>query len=151
MKLIKSEKLENNSHELQFAIEADAFNEALEKTYKHTAGKYNVPGFRKGKAPRAMIEKMYGADVFYYDAVNSLFPDAYDAAVAEAGIEPVDRPEADIVSASPAEGVTLKVTVTTKPEVEVGEYKGLEVTKKVHTVEESAVDAEIKRPDGNRE
>ncbi|MEG2653594.1 MAG: trigger factor family protein, partial [Ruthenibacterium sp.] len=143
MKLIKNEKLENNSHELQFTIDAEAFNTAVAKAYKRTAGKYNIPGFRKGKAPQGMIEKMYGADVFYYDAINDLFPEAYEAAVAEAGIDPVDRPEADIVSANPQEGATLKATVTTKPEVEIGSYTGLKATKIVNAVEDEAVDAEI--------
>ncbi|MEG1872719.1 MAG: trigger factor [Ruthenibacterium sp.] len=145
MKLIKNEKLENNSHELQFTIDAEAFNTAVAKAYNRTAGKYKIPGFRKGKAPQGMIEKMYGADVFYYDAINDLFPEAYEAAVAEAGIDPVDRPEADIVSANPQEGATLKATVTTKPEVEIGSYTGLKATKIVNAVEDEAVDAEIHR------
>ena len=85
MNLVKNEKLENNSHELQFSIDAEAFNAAIAKAFKREAGKYNIPGFRKGKAPRHMIEKMFGADVFHYDAINDLFPEAYEAAVAESG------------------------------------------------------------------
>ena len=131
MNLVKNEKLENNSHELQFSIDAEAFNAAIAKAFKREAGKYNIPGFRKGKAPRHMIEKMFGADVFHYDAINDLFPEAYEAAVAESGIEPVDRPEVDIVSASTEDGVVLKAVVTVKPEMKVGEYKGLKATKKV--------------------
>ena len=92
-----------------------------------------------------MIEKMFGADVFHYDAINDLFPEAYEAAVAESGIEPVDRPEVDIVSASTEDGVVLKAVVTVKPEMKVGEYKGLKATKKVNTVEDAAVEAEIER------
>ncbi|MEG2166341.1 MAG: trigger factor, partial [Ruthenibacterium sp.] len=145
MNLVKSEKLENNNHELQFSIGAEAFNEAIAKAFKREAGKYNIPGFRKGKAPRHTIEKMYGADVFHYDAINDLFPEAYEAAVAEAKIEPVDRPEVDIVSASTDDGVVLKATVVVKPEVKLGQYKGLKATKTVNTVEEAAVDAEIER------
>ncbi|MEG0896023.1 MAG: trigger factor [Ruthenibacterium sp.] len=145
MNLVKSEKLENNTHELQFSIGAEAFNEAIAKAFKREAGKYNIPGFRKGKAPRHTIEKMYGADVFHYDAINDLFPEAYEAAVAEAKIEPVDRPEVDIVSASTDDGVVLKATVVVKPEVKLGQYKGLKATKTVNTVEEAAVDAEIER------
>ena len=141
MNLVKNEKLENNSHELQFSIDAEAFNAAIAKAFKREAGKYNIPGFRKGKAPRHMIEKMFGADVFHYDAINDLFPEAYEAAVAESGIEPVDRPEVDIVSASTEDGVVLKAVVTVKPEMKVGEYKGLKATKKVNT----AVEAEIER------
>ena len=145
MNLVKSEKLENNKHELQFSVDAAAFNEAVDKAFKREGRKYSIPGFRKGKAPRHMIEKMYGADVFRYDAVNDVFPDAYEAAVAEAGIEPVDRPEADIVSMSAEEGVVLKAVVTVKPEVKIGAYKGLEAVKTVKAVEDSAVDAEIDR------
>ena len=88
---------------------------------------------------------MFGADVFHYDAINDLFPEAYEAAVAESGIEPVDRPEVDIVSASTEDGVVLKAVVTVKPEMKVGEYKGLKATKKVNTVEDAAVEAEIER------
>ncbi len=145
MNLVKNEKLENNSHELQFSIDAQAFNEAIAKVFKRDARKYNIPGFRKGKAPRHMIEKMFGQDVFYYDAINELFPEAYEAAVAESGIEPVDRPQADIVSASTEEGVVLKAVVTVKPDVKVGEYKGLKAVKKVHTVDDAQIDAEIDR------
>ena len=145
MNLVKNEKLENNSHELQFSIDAEAFNAAIAKAFKREAGKYNIPGFRKGKVPRHMIEKMFGADVFHYDAINDLFPEAYEAAVAESGIEPVDRPEVDIVSASTEDGVVLKAVVTVKPEMKVGEYKGLKATKKVNTVEDAAVEAEIER------
>ncbi len=145
MKLIKNEKLEKSCRELQFSIEAEEFKNAVDNAYKTTAHKYNVHGFRKGKAPRGIIEKMYGAEVFFYDAINDLFPDAYDAAVKESGIDPVDRPEADIVSASLEEGAVLKVTVAVKPEVKIGEYKGLKGVKTVNTVEESEVDAEIER------
>ena len=145
MNLVKNEKLENNSHELHFAVDAEAFNAAIAKAFKREAGKYNIPGFRKGKAPRHMIEKMYGADVFHYSAINDLFPDAYEAAVAESGIDPVDRPEVDVVSASTDDGVVLKAVVTVKPEVKVGAYTGLKVSKKANTVEDAAVEAEIER------
>ena len=145
MNLVKSEKLENNSHELQFSIDAATFSAAVDKAFKKEVAKYNIPGFRKGKAPRHMIEKMYGADVFYYPAINDLFPEAYDEAVKEGGIEPVDRPEVDVVSANLTDGVVLKAVVTVKPEMKIGNYKGLKATKKVHTVEDSAIDAEIGR------
>ena len=145
MNLVKSEKLENNKHELQFSVDAAAFNEAIDKAFKHEGRKYTVPGFRKGKAPRHLVERTYGADVFFYDGVNELFPDAYEAAVKEAGIEPVDRPEAEVLSMDLTNGVVLKVTVTVKPEVKIGQYKGLEAVKTVKAVEDSAVDAEIDR------
>lgn len=145
MNLVKNEKLANNQHELHLAIDAQTFNAEIAKAFKREAGKYNIPGFRRGKAPRHMIEKMFGADVFHYDAINALFPDAYEAAVAESGIEPVDRPEVEVLSASTEDGVVLKAVVTVKPEMQVGTYKGLKAVKKVHTVEDASVDAEIDR------
>lgn len=145
MNLISCEKLEKSMVELQFSIDAETFKNAVSAAFKREGKKYAVPGFRKGKAPRAMIEKMYGADIFHYDAINDLFPEAYEAAVKEAGIEVVGRPEPEVVSMSEAEGATLKVKVAVKPEVTLGDYAGLNVTKKVKTVDESLVDAEIKR------
>lgn len=145
MNLVKSEKLEKNQHELQFSIDAASFNDAIAKAYKREAGKYNIPGFRKGKAPRHMIEKMYGEDVFQYSAVNDLFPAEYDKAVEASGIEPVDRPEVDIVSMNTADGVVLKAVVTVKPEMKVGNYIGLKAEKATNTVEDAAVDAEVDR------
>ena len=138
-------KLEKNQHELQFSIDAASFNDAIAKAYKREAGKYNIPGFRKGKAPRHMIEKMYGEDVFQYSAVNDLFPAEYDKAVEASGIEPVDRPEVDIVSMNTEDGVVLKAVVTVKPEMKVGNYIGLKAEKAANTVEDAAVDAEVNR------
>ena len=145
MNFIKCEKLEKSMAELQFSIDAEAFKAAVADVFKKEGKKYAVPGFRKGKAPRALIEKMYGADVFTYDAINELFPDAYEAAVKEAGIEPVGRPEVSVDSANETEGVTLTVKVAVKPEVKVGSYNGLTVEKTVHTVTDETVDAELKR------
>ena len=145
MNLVKSEKLEKSMHELQFSVDAEAFKAAIDKAFKREGKKYNVPGFRKGHAPRAVIEKMYGADIFHYDAINDLFPEAFEAAVKEAGIEPVGRPEADVVSQSLEDGVVLKVVVAVKPEIKVGQYAGLKATKKVNTVEDADVDAELAR------
>lgn len=145
MNLVKSEKLEKNQHELQFSIDAASFNDAIAKAYKREAGKYNIPGFRKGKAPRHMIEKMYGEDVFQYSAVNDLFPAEYDKAVEASGIDPVDRPEVDIVSMNTEDGVVLKAVVTVKPEMKVGNYIGLKAEKAANTVEDAAVDAEVNR------
>ena len=145
MNFIKCEKLEKSMAELQFSIDAEAFKKAVADVFKKEGKKYSVPGFRKGKAPRSIIEKMYGADVFTYDAINELFPEAFEAAVKEAGVEPVGRPEVTVDSASEAEGVTLTVKVAVKPEVKVGSYNGLTVEKTVHTVSDEAVEAELKR------
>ena len=145
MNFIKCEKLEKSMAELQFSIDAEAFKGAVADVFKKEGKKYSVPGFRKGKAPKALIEKMYGADVFTYDAINELFPEAFEAAVKEAGVEPVGRPEVTVDSASEAEGATLTVKVAVKPEVKVGSYNGLTVEKTVHTVTDEAVDAELKR------
>ena len=145
MNFIKCEKLEKSMAELQFSIDAEAFKKAVADVFKKEGKKYPVQGFRKGKAPKALIEKMYGADVFTYDAINELFPAAYEEAVKAAGIEPVGRPEVSVDSASEAEGATLTVKVAVKPEVKIGAYNGLTVEKTVHTVTDEAVDAELKR------
>ena len=130
---------------MQFSIDAETFKAAVNNAFKREGKKYAIPGFRKGKAPRHMIEKMYGSDIFHYDAVNDLFPEAYEAAVKEAKIDVVGRPDPEVVSMSEADGVVLKVKVAVKPEVELGEYAGLTVTKEAKNVNEADVDAEVKR------
>ena len=145
MNLISCEKLEKSMVELQFSIDAETFKAAVNNAFKREGKKYAIPGFRKGKAPRHMIEKMYGSDIFHYDAVNDLFPEAYEAAVKEAKIDVVGRPDPEVVSLSEADGVVLKVKVAVKPEVELGEYAGLTVTKEAKNVNEADVDAEVKR------
>ena len=145
MNLVSCEKLEKSMVELQFSIDAETFKAAVNNAFKREGKKYAIPGFRKGKAPRHMIEKMYGSDIFHYDAVNDLFPEAYEAAVKEAKIDVVGRPDPEVVSMSEADGVVLKVKVAVKPEVELGEYAGLTVTKEAKNVNEADVDAEVKR------
>ena len=152
MKLIKNEKLEGSKVELHFSVEADAFEAAVERAYKKEVGKINIPGFRKGKAPRAMIEKMYGKGFFYDTALNDLLPDAYEAAVKEAGIDPVAQPEVDVLSVD-ENGVVFTAKVFVKPDVKIEGYFGIEVTKEVAPVtdEEIANELELVRERNSRE
>ena len=145
MKLIKSEKLEKSMYELQFSIDAETLCAAADKAFKREGKKYTVQGFRKGHAPRKTIEKMYGEDIFLMDAINDLFPDEYEAAVKEAGLEPVGNPQPEVVSLSAADGAVLKAVLPVKPEVTLGEYVGLKATKTVHPVDDAQVEEEITR------
>ena len=144
MKLIKNEQTEKNTVKLTIEVDKDAFEAAVQKAYKKNVKKIALPGFRKGKAPRKLIEKYYGEGVFYEDAVNFVCPDAYDFAVKEAGISPVDRPEIDIETIGEGKDLVLTATVTVKPEVKLGKYKGVEVEKTVYETKDEDVDAEIK-------
>lgn len=142
MSAIKAKEIEKNKYEFQFVIEKALFDEEVNKVYRKNAPKINVPGFRKGKAPRHIIEKMYGSAVFYDEAIDNLLPDAYTKALADTKLEAVSRPEIDIVSID-EKGVTLKAAVFTKPEVTVSEYKGLEVERESVSVSEEDIDKEI--------
>ena len=141
MSLKSRNKLTGNQVELEFTIEKEAFDKAVDAAYRKNVGKMNVPGFRKGKAPKAIIEKMYGKGVFYDDALNALIPDAFEAALDEAGEKPVGQPEFDIVS---LEGdVVIKAAFPVKPEVTVKNYKGYAVERTVAPTTDEEVDAEI--------
>ncbi len=144
MQLKGIEKKETNQVELTISVDKEEFDKAMNQAYRKNVGKMNVPGFRKGKAPRKMIEKMYGEGVFFEDAVNACYPAAYDAAVAEAKIEPVDHPEVTVDELSP-EGFTFKALVTVKPEVKISDYKGLIVEKSRVSVTEKDVKEELNR------
>lgn len=145
MSLKAKEKIETNRYELEVEVGAQEFNQAIERAYRKNVKKMNVPGFRKGKAPRAVIEKLYGESVFYEEAVNDVYPAALDNALREASLVMVgDDIDFNIVSIG-KQGLVFKACVTTKPEVEIGQYKGLEVVKKSVEVTDSEIDDEIER------
>ena len=144
MSLKSSNKVDTNRYQLEVQVDADAFEKAVDQTYHKENKKIMIPGFRKGKAPRAFVEKYYGSDVFYEGAINALYPDALDSAIQEAGLELVeDKIDFEMVSAGKG-GLTFKATITTKPEASVEGYKGIEVTKKPVTVMDRDIDGEIK-------
>lgn len=142
MSLTASKKIDTNLMELEISVPAEEFKAAVDRAYRKNAPSITIPGFRKGKAPRHMIEKMYGEGVFFEDAVNELYPSAYEAAAKEAGITPVDRADIEILEVG-KDGFSFKATVTVKPEVEVEGYKGIEAEKAEYTVTDEDVDAEI--------
>ncbi|MBR3862453.1 MAG: trigger factor [Clostridia bacterium] len=142
MKLLKAEKIENSKYELEISVDKAAFDEAVNKAFQKESKKISVPGFRKGKAPRAIIEKMYGKGVFYETAINDIIPGVYSDAVAEAGITPVAQPDFDVVSIDD-NGLVLSAKVFVKPEVSVKDYFGLEAKRTVAAVSDAEVDAEI--------
>ncbi len=138
MTLVSTNKPEKNTVVLEIQVGPDEFKPALDRAYQKNAKKISLPGFRPGKAPRHMVEKLYGS-LFQEDAVNELFPKAYEDAAKEAGIEPVDRADVEIKEIT-ADGFTFTATVTVKPEVKISSYKGLKATKKEASVDESEVD-----------
>lgn len=139
----KLEKLENNVATLEISVSAEKLEEGIMKSYLKNVKKFNIAGFRKGKAPRKIIERHYGEAVFYEDAINIICPDAYDEAVKEHNLEPVDRPDIDIVDIESGKGLIFKAVVTVKPEVALGQYKGIEAEKKEYNVTDEEVDKEI--------
>lgn len=141
---VKSNKeVETNKHELEIEISAEAFEAAIEKAYQKQKKNISIPGFRKGKATRKLIEKEYGEGVFFEDAVNALVPGEVDTAVAEAGFELVTRPDVEVTSVDKEKGIELKVTCITRPEVTVKKYKGLEATKTVKDITDEDIDKDI--------
>ena len=143
MTLIKSEKAEKSTVKIEFSVNKEVFDAAVEKVYKKQVKKITVPGFRAGKAPKSVIERMYGKGVFYEDAINDLIPENYTAALKEADITPVGQPEIDIVSID-ENGLVLSAIVPVKPECKLEGYKGIEVEKSVVVATEEEVDNEIK-------
>ncbi len=141
----KVEDLGKNMVKLTIEVAAEDFEKALEKSYQKNKNRINVQGFRKGKAPRTVIEKMYGASVFYEDAVNEALPEAYEKAAVESGLDIVSRPEVDVVQVEKGKEFIFTATVAVKPEVTLGEYKGIEVEKMDTAVTEEEVDGELNR------
>ncbi|MCX7904532.1 MAG: trigger factor [Caloramator sp.] len=139
----KVERIENNVVKIEVTVPAENFKEALKKSYEKNVSKFNVPGFRKGKAPMAIIEKYYGEGVFYEDAINFIVEETYPKAVEENDIHPVDYPELDIVQIGKDVDFIYTAKVTVKPEVKLGQYKGLEATKISYLVTDEDVEAEI--------
>lgn len=143
MSLKSCEKLETNVYQLEISVDAKTFGDAVNQAYLKERGRYNVPGFRKGKAPRAFMEKMYGEGLFYEPALDLVYPDAVEGAVKEAELTLVAAPhDVEIVSVG-KEGVEIKLKATVKPEVEIGEYKGIKASKEDVKVEAGEVDARI--------
>ena len=139
------EKISGNQVKITFEIASAKFDEAVQKAYLKLRGKVNVPGFRKGKAPRKVIEMQFGEGVFYEDAIDELFPSVYSEAIKEHGIEPVDRPEFDLKTIGSGKDLEFSVEVFVKPDVTLGQYKGVAVHKNHTEVTEDDVKAEIER------
>lgn len=140
---VKCEEVEKNLQKLIFEVSVDDFEKAIDRAYKKNKNKFNIPGFRKGKAPKAIVIKNYTKAVFYDDALNDVLPDAYEAALKESGLDVVARPEFDVEEIKDGEPVVFTALVTTKPEVKLGDYKGIEVEKVDYTVTDEDVDKDI--------
>ncbi len=133
-------KKEGNKVTLKITVDNNKFEEAVNKAYNKTKGKYNIPGFRKGKAPKVVIETQYGKGVFYNDAIDMLFPEIYPQAIKELNIDPIDRPDLDIEEISKDNGLVMVINVEVKPEFELGAYKGIEISKVDNNVSEDEVE-----------
>lgn len=145
MSLKSQNKIDTNRVELEVVVDAETFEKGLAAAFKKQSKKISIPGFRKGKAPRAFVEKYFGKEVFYEDAVNALYPDALDEAVKEAGLEVIqDKIDFDVKEVGP-QGFTFTAALTTKPEVTIENYKGIEAVKKSAAVTDEDIDAEIKK------
>lgn len=139
------EKIDTNKVKITFSVDAETFEKGMQYSYNQNKGKISVQGFRKGKAPRKLIEAQYGKGVFYDDAINYVLPTAYEAAVKENELEVVSRPEIDITKIDENEGVEFTAEVFVKPEVKLGEYKGLKYTKLEVEPTDADIEAELKK------
>lgn len=140
---VKTEQIEKNLVKLTFEVSAEKFEEGMQKAYLKNMKKYNVPGFRKGKVPRKIVEKYYTEAVFYDDAINYVIPDAYEAAVKESELDVVAKPELDVEEIKKGQPVVFTALVTTRPEVKLGEYKGVTIEKIEHNVGDEEVAKEL--------
>jgi trigger factor len=138
-----AERIEKNTVQLEIELEAEHFDRAVDRAFRKLVKQVNVPGFRRGKTPRVIFERYCGKRALYEEAMENLIPEAYLQAVRETGIEPVDRPEVEVVQAEEGKPVVLKATVLVKPEVELGQYKGIEVVRPSTTVTEEDVEKEL--------
>ena len=142
---LQVEKLEKNMAKLTIEVSAEELDKAMQNAYLKARGKISIPGFRKGKAPRKMIEQMYGKGIFLEDAANALIPEHYSKALEECDLEIVSQPEIDVTQAEPGKAFIFTAEVAVKPEVTLGEYKGVEVPKSETEVTDEDIDAEIKK------
>ena len=142
---LQVEKMEKNMAKLTIEVSAEDLEKAMQNAYQKAKGRITIPGFRKGKAPRKMIEQMYGKGIFLEDAVNALIPEHYRKAMGESELEIVSQPKIDLVQAEPGKELIFTAEVAVKPEVTLGEYKGVEVPKSDVTVTDEDVDAEVKK------
>lgn len=134
------EKVSSNKVKLRMELDAEAFEQAMQKAYLKLRGRINVPGFRKGKAPRKLIERMYGESIFYEEAFDEVFPGMYEEAVKALDIEPVGQPDVDIETIGGGQALVVTGEVYVKPEVTLGQYKGLDVQREDDTVDDEAVE-----------
>lgn len=142
---LQVEKLEKNMAKLTVEVPAEQFEKALTTAFNKNKSRFNIPGFRKGKAPQAMVEKMYGVEVLYEDAINEALDATYGDAVTESKLDVVSRPEIDVVQVEKGKELIYTATVAVKPEVTLGEYKGIEVEKASAEVSDEDIEAELKK------
>lgn len=142
---LQVEKLEKNMAKLTVEVPAEQFEKALTTAFNKNKSRFNIPGFRKGKAPQAMVEKMYGVEVLYEDAINEALDATYGDAVTESELDVVSRPEIDVVQVEKGKELIYTATVAVKPEVTLGEYKGIEVEKASAEVSDEDIEAELKK------
>ena len=144
MSLKETKKIDTNRYQLEITVDGEKFREAIREAYKKNSKKINVPGFRRGKAPLHIIETYYGTEIFFEDALNLLYNDLVDEAITESGLKVInDKMDFEMVSISKEDGADFKVSVTTYPEIEIGDYKGLKAEKTVVKVDAAEVNAEV--------